>query len=31
MQLVHGVNAENPQTQRQNTLRGGHKRNTSTR
>src|SRR5262249_15383058 len=31
VQLVHGVNPEDPQTQRQNTLRGSHERYTSTR
>ena len=31
MQLVHGVNAENPQTRRQDALRGSHQGYTSTR
>lgn len=30
MQLVHGMNAEYSQTQRQDMLCGGHERNTST-
>ena len=31
MQLVHGVNAEDPQTRRQDALRGGDQGDTSTR
>ena len=31
MQLVHGVNPEDPQTRRQDTLRSCHEGHTSTR